>query len=47
MDKDMCPSCGKKAATEPHECPFKAELHDDVSTCTCCDDCQEECYMEV
>jgi len=38
-----CPSCELRECNEPHTCPFKAEILDDYSTCSCCDHCTGEC----
>ncbi len=43
----LCPKCKKNAATEKHQCPFKADIHDNYELCTCCEDCQYECYEET
>ncbi len=52
---DLCDSgcwrsyrlCGN-APTDPHVCPFKAEINDDVETkCTCCDSCARECAEDI
>jgi hypothetical protein len=37
-----CPRCGVNDAAEPHECPYDAEVNDDVPErriCRCCDNC--------
>jgi hypothetical protein len=39
--------CGNNPATEPHQCPFKIEIQGDSSLCTCCEECESVCRMEV
>ena len=32
----------------PHACPFRSEIHDDdVTQCTCCDQCEYECGRDI
>jgi len=46
-DIKMCETCGKRPAQEPHECPYKAEVNDDHELCTCCEDCEAKCAMDI
>lgn len=39
--------CGKNPATEPHTCPYDEEIFDSKKLCTCCEECQHECLMEI
>jgi hypothetical protein len=40
--------CWPKDQTEPHRCPFQADVNNDDSLhCTCCDSCQYECAMDI
>jgi len=41
--------CGNKPATEPHSCPFASEIssNDDPEYCTCCEDCEHDCAMDI
>ncbi len=41
-----CDSCSNNADDE-HECPFKSELNDDYTLCNCCDQCTEQCMMDI
>ncbi len=42
-----CLTC-KGTGQEAHPCPFREELDDDAETkCNCCDDCTEECAMNI
>lgn len=34
-------------AQAPHACPFKRELHDDLTECRCCVDCTDTCRRDV
>lgn len=46
--KDKCERCGVNDATEPHSCPYKADINDDPDTlCTCCSECANECAMDI
>lgn len=38
--------CGNPA-TEPHPCPSAVEIYDDESPCNCCEDCEDECAMDI
>ena len=43
-----CEKCDKNPASEPHPCPYAEEIDDDHTTlCTCCDECTEECAMDI
>lgn len=47
-NKQLCPSCKKNPATEPHKCPYRVEINDDEEfTCTCCEDCEYECAQDI
>jgi hypothetical protein len=41
-----CNSC-KNEAQEDHECPFKSLLNNDLELCNCCDECTEQCMMDI
>lgn len=45
----LCTSCHKNNATEPHCCPYQAEINnnEDAEYCTCCHDCEHECAMDT
>jgi len=43
---DWKPRCTAKA-TEPHICPYKDELDDDKTLCTCCADCEYNCADDI
>lgn len=33
---------------EPHPCPYRHDIYDDKETlCTCCEDCEHECLMDI
>ena len=35
-------------ATDPHTCPYKEDINDDHETlCTCCENCQNGCAMDI
>jgi hypothetical protein len=39
---------GKNAALELHPCPYAEDVCDDHdSLCNCCEDCMEDCSMDV
>jgi hypothetical protein len=42
-----CPECGVNLASEPHECPYATEIHNDYKLCTCCSECEHYCEMEI
>ena len=43
----MC-GCGKNLATDPHTCPYKEEINDDLtSLCTCCCECKYQFAMDI
>jgi hypothetical protein len=44
---EMC-KCGRNPASEPHTCPYAADVHDDEETlCNCCDECTQECADDI
>jgi len=43
----LCTRCGKNHASEPHPCPFQEEINNDPTSCTCCDECTQECINEI
>lgn len=50
--KPAFPQCGRCQAPvdtdELHSCPYQCEINDDCSDhCTCCDECQHECAMDI
>lgn len=41
-------SCGDKKGQAPHSCPWQQDVHDDDDyRCNCCDDCINECAMDI
>ena len=35
-------------ANAPHTCPYRVDIGNDSQTlCTCCDECQRECAMDI
>ena len=47
LESDLCPTCGKNPASEPHPCPYKSEINGNEEECTCCPDCAEECARDI
>lgn len=45
-DKKLCPKCHENPALPPHICPRK-DIVDDETLCTCCNECRDECALEV
>jgi len=46
-DPPICERC-KGAGCDPHLCPYASEINDDHETlCTCCEDCEHECAMDI
>lgn len=47
--KCSCGHCrGRNDATEPHTCPFKVEINEDMETlCDCCEACTQECAYDI
>ncbi len=41
-----CPKCNNPADDED-TCPFHLEIHDDDSLCACCDDCRQQCALDI
>lgn len=41
--------CQNEASKERHGCPYAAEIHDDdrEDYCDCCDDCTQECALDI
>lgn len=46
---DKCQTCGKEVDGHLHACPFAQEINDndDDNYCNCCEDCSEECALNV
>lgn len=45
---EKCQNCQERPAIALHTCPFKEEIKNDTSsTCNCCDECRNECAMDV
>ena len=42
-------TCGRKNRALPmHSCPYREEISDDPLTlCSCCEECQRECAMDI
>lgn len=51
INGNKCDAIGgcNNPASEPHSCPFASEINDndEPEYCTCCDDCQHECAMDI
>lgn len=49
VEPRLCAKCKQNPATEPHQCPYAAEIagNEDPEYCTCCSDCTRECAMDV
>ena len=50
----ICDHCGKKGDYEPHPCPALFDLdnecnlpEDQQTLCNCCENCTNECAMDV
>jgi len=35
-----CPS------DSPHQCPFRSDIKNDESECSCCESCTQSCWMD-
>jgi hypothetical protein len=47
VDNDRVCKCGEEG-TSFHTCPFLVEIDDDnESVCNCCDECTEQCRMDI
>lgn len=38
---------GCNCPAAPHLCPHRAEIHDDNTQCTCCDQCEQKCKDDI
>lgn len=46
--KEVCQSCLKNEACEPHTCPYAEDINgDSESMCNCCSDCEYNCAMDI
>jgi hypothetical protein len=44
---NICPKCDNPAMGT-HLCPYKKEIYDDYDTlCTCCEECEDNCRLDV
>lgn len=39
-------SCQHERVT-PHKCPYRWELHDDETLCSCCEECEDNCRDDI
>lgn len=39
--------CGEHPKLKPHLCPYYWEINDDDTECECCEECMENCAMEI
>jgi hypothetical protein len=47
-DVQVLCKCAKQMGVAAHSCPFKREIHDDVTTlCNCCEVCEQECREDI
>lgn len=48
-DKDLCEECKQNPVESLHGCPYQEEVNNSTDTkyCNCCDDCMQECAMDV
>lgn len=45
---EKCNRCKKNNGKELHSCPYKSDIDDnDKELCNCCEDCEEECAMDI
>ena len=43
-----CSRCHTNDAADEHTCPYATEINGDYeSLCDCCDDCKNECCMDI
>ena len=43
-----CQQCGRNDANKVHTCPYQEDINGDYrSLCNCCDDCTNECAMDI
>lgn len=46
-EEDLCESCEKRPAEEPHTCPYSVDINDNYDECTCCSECESECAYDI
>jgi hypothetical protein len=44
---NLCPSCKKNPASEPHPCPYGEEIYGSKDECDCCPDCMRQCAEDI
>lgn len=47
MESELCERCGKNPSSEPHLCPYDEELGSGKELCNCCEECTQECAMDI
>lgn len=48
IDSSKCEKCQVNDACDDHTCPYAEEINNDSeSTCNCCDECTQECAMDI
>lgn len=46
--RGKCSHCKRNDAQEEHTCPYQSEINDDnESLCDCCDECTDNCLMDI
>jgi len=48
MSEELCPHCGVNPASDPHPCPYDEDVNNNPdSSCTCCEECEYQCAMDI
>lgn len=46
--KEKCQNCEKNESSLLHTCPYAEDIGDDYETlCNCCEECTDNCAMEI
>lgn len=47
-NEPRCSTCKKHPAEELHTCPYRVDIDNDPDfQCDCCEDCENECAMDI
>ena len=43
----VCPRCSNPANADEDTCPFHLEIHDEDISCKCCENCRDQCALDI
>ena len=47
-ENNICKKCKQHSALDLHSCPYQSDVNNDSeSLCDCCEECTDECCMDI